>query len=90
MKNDGHIPDNLTAVSWMDGCHGQLKLITTEDVLNVEKNLKIVSCKHSAARTAVEQAADVGPMFKVVKKCVKKCTIQTVKTHQYFIEYLHY
>jgi hypothetical protein len=30
--DDGSIPDNLTAVSWMDGCHGQLKLITTEDV----------------------------------------------------------
>ena len=72
MENNGHIPDNLTAVSWMDGCHGQLKLITTEDVMKTEKELKIVSCKHSAARTAVEQAADVGPMFKVVKSCVKK------------------
>jgi hypothetical protein len=73
MESDNNeIPDNLTAVSWMDGCHGQLKLITTEDILKKEKELKIVSCKHSAARTAVEQAADVGPMFKVVKSCVKK------------------
>ena len=72
MENTQNIPTNLTAVSWMDGCHGQLKLITTEDILNKEKDLKIVSCKHSAARTAVEQAADVGPMFKVVKGCVKK------------------
>ena len=34
----------------------------------VEKALKITVCKHSAARTAVEQAADAGPMFKEVKK----------------------
>ena len=66
------IPDNLTAVSWMDGCHGQLKLTTTETVMKTEKKLKIVTCKHSAARTAVEQAADVGPMFKMVKSAVKK------------------
>ena len=31
------IPSNLTAVSWMDGCHGQLKLTTTENVLDAEK-----------------------------------------------------
>ena len=66
------IPDNLTAVSWMDGCHGQLKLTTTESVMKKEKKLKIVTCKHSAARTAVEQAADVGLMFKMVKSAVKK------------------
>ena len=66
------IPSNLTAVSWMDGCHGQLKLTTSESVLDTEKNLKIITCKHSAARTATEQAADVGPMFKMMKSTVKK------------------
>ena len=66
------IPSNLTAVSWMDGCHGQLKLITTEDVLDTEKKAKIITCKHSAARTSVEQAAGVGPMFKMMKSAVKK------------------
>ena len=69
---DTVIPDNLTAISWMDGCHGQLKLITTEEVMNEEKNLNIISCKHSAARTGAEQAADVGPMFKIVKSAIKK------------------
>ena len=33
------VPANLTAMSWMDGCHGQLKLTTTEDVLKTEEKL---------------------------------------------------
>ena len=66
------IPTNLTAVSWMDGCHGQLKLTTTETVLKKEEKLNIITCKHSAARTSVEQASDVGPMFKNMKAAVKK------------------
>ena len=65
------IPDNLRAISWMDGCHGQLKLITIEGVLDKEKNLNIVSDKHSPARTGVEQAADLGPMFRNLRKNVK-------------------
>ena len=32
---------------------------------------KKITCKHSAARTAVEQACDVGPMFKITKGVVK-------------------
>ena len=68
---DGEVPEAYTAVSWMDGCHGQLKLTTQENVLDDEKNKKIITCKHSAARTAVEQACDVGPMFKITKGVVK-------------------
>ena len=84
-KDDTIIPDNLTAVSWMDGCHGQLKLITTEEVMIKEKDLKIVSCKHSPARTAVEQAADVGPMHKMVKSSIKKMTcIESENSPVYF------
>ena len=33
--------------------------------------MKIVCCKHSAARTGVEQAADTGPMFKGMKALLK-------------------
>ena len=65
------IPDNLRAISWMDGCHGQLKLITQEDVLKDKIKLNINSNKHSPARTGVEQAADCGPMFKKLRKNVK-------------------
>ena len=69
---DGDIvPDYLRAVSWMDGANGQIKEITQEEKMMLENELKITCCKHSAARTAVEQAADTGPMFKVMKKLVK-------------------
>ena len=35
-----------------------------------ESRLKITVCKHSAARTAVEQAADTGVMFKKMKRII--------------------
>jgi hypothetical protein len=67
-KND--VPDNLTAVGWMDGCHGQLRLTTRELVLEYEKLKKIITNKQSAARTVVEQAADIGKMFFLVKRMI--------------------
>ena len=71
-KEDEPIPDNLQAISWMDGCHGQLHLTTQEDVLEFEKYLKVTACKQSAARTAVEQAADIGAMFKIIRHMIKQ------------------
>ena len=69
------IPEHLQAVSWMDGTAGQLKLITREEHLILESHLKITCNKHSAARTAVEQAADCGPMFKILKKLVQEMDV---------------
>ena len=54
----------------MDGCASQLKLITSEENMKQESALKITVCKHSAARTAVEQAADTGAMFKEMKRII--------------------
>ena len=54
----------------MDGCALQLKLITSEENMMVEKRLNITCCKHSAARNALEQAADTGCMFKEMKRMV--------------------
>lgn len=70
-SGEGPIPEHLLAVSWMDGANGQLKLITSDENIQVEKNLKITCCKHSAARTATEQSADASPNFKLMKKNVK-------------------
>ena len=69
-EEDSEIPNHLRAVSWMDGCASQLKLITSDSNMQVEKKLKITCCKHSASRTAVEQAADTGAMFKEMKRIV--------------------
>lgn len=54
----------------MDGCSSQLKLITSEENMNIKK--KIRCCKHSAARTAVEQAADTGCMFEQMKRVINE------------------
>ena len=66
-----NIPNHLRAVSWMDGCASQIKLITSEENMLMEKKLKITCNKHSASRTAVEQAADCGAMFKELKRLAK-------------------
>ena len=47
------VPDALKARSWMDGANAQLKLITSEEMKGIEDELKITSCKQSAARTSV-------------------------------------
>lgn len=67
-----HIPPHLQAVSWMDGCSSQLKCITTHANMLNEDKLLITCCKHSASRTAVEQAADTGSMFKHLKKIIRE------------------
>ena len=67
------IPDWMQAVSWLDGAGGQLTYITQENNLIREDDMKVTVCKHSAARTGVEQAADVGPIFKVLRSLIKQC-----------------
>lgn len=67
----GPIPDDLAAVLWQDGAHGQLQLTTSEDNTDEEKELKITSNKHLAACTVVEQAADCMAGFKFLKKDIK-------------------
>ena len=70
-SGEGPVPDDLEAVSWMDGAYAQLQQITAEENLDEEKDLKISSCKHSAARTGSEQAANLFPGFKLLKKDLK-------------------
>ena len=53
--------------------------------MKTEKTLKIITCKHSASRTVVEQAADVGPMFKMMKQAVKKMPPTTSASSPLFI-----
>lgn len=65
------VPPHLTAVSWMDGANRQLKKITSETHLNFEKERRVICCKHSASCTAVGQAADTGPMFKMMRSVLK-------------------
>ena len=72
MPDDGPIPDSHRAISWMDGANSQIKSITLEDNLKKEEEKKITCCKHSAARTTVEQPADAAPNFKVMKQVLRR------------------
>ena len=73
--SDNNIPAHLQAVSWMDGANAQIKKITSNESMRIEESMKITVRKHSASRTAVEQAADCRPMFKLMKRIVKEMDV---------------
>ena len=68
------IPDELSTVAWCDGANTQLVAITNESQQREDAANKISTCKHSAARTAVEQAADCCPIFCSIKTVLKSIT----------------
>mmetsp|Transcript_19885 Transcript_19885/g.29337 ORF Transcript_19885/g.29337 Transcript_19885/m.29337 type:complete len:272 (+) Transcript_19885:605-1420(+) len=51
---------------------------TGEESLDADERQKITLCKHSAARTAVEQAADISAGFRIFKALVKLITFEDV------------
>ena len=55
----------------MDGASRQIRKIMLEENLRNEKKHRIECCKHLATCTSVEQAADMGPMFKSMKAALK-------------------
>ena len=74
--NETNIPDVLTVVSWYDGDLLQLYPVTNEH--NVLTDQKVFLNKQNAARTAVEQAADLAKVFKVINKDARKNTITDI------------
>ena len=62
------IPDELSAVCWYNGANTQLAAITNEVQQKEDACNKIITCKHSAARTYVEQACDRCLIFRSIKK----------------------
>ena len=64
---EGIVPDHLTIVFWIDGAHGQMKLITIEEKLDKERKLKINLGKFCCTYQS-EQSADLGPYFKWMKE----------------------
>ena len=65
------IPDELTAVSHLDGGGPQLKAITDPAQLELEAKLKLLRAKHSAAATAAGQPCDKGHQFRRLKQLEK-------------------
>lgn len=66
------IPDHLTAVSYCDGDFGNLSVI--KENAQMLKDLKIVANKQNAARSAVEQPADLAKCFKIIKELLPTYT----------------
>ena len=58
----------LTCTSWSDGDINQLKAISAPEMVAIDAQKKIISTKHSASRTGVEQPCDVGPTFRTMKQ----------------------
>lgn len=70
--NLGHVdgtpvPDDFTAVTWMDGAALPIAAVVDELSLEVEALLKIIVCKHCAASSATEQPCDLSVIFRVLK-----------------------
>ena len=72
-------------MSWMDGANAQIQLITSEESMDEEHKLKITCCKHSAARTALEQAADASPNFKLVKSILRKMNVPSKDSNRVLV-----
>jgi len=68
------IPEALTSVSWCDGGQAQLAAITEEEIQQRDSELKMETCKHSSARSTIEQPCDAGTGFKNTKRNSKKLT----------------
>ena len=69
---DNAIENDAIWVSWMDSVDPGLKAMTKESQLAKEYLLKVVACKHASSTTAVQQACDISPAFKVVNSFTKK------------------
>ena len=67
------VPDELTAMSWCDGDLSQIKAIT--DMADELTANKIVANKQHAARSAVEQPADLANVFNVIKSSMPLYTV---------------
>jgi hypothetical protein len=70
------IPDKLTAVSYCDGDFSQIEAIKLSVDLFI--NNKVIANKQHASRLAVEQAADVGKPFKLIKSMLPSYSVQHV------------
>ena len=84
----GEVPNHLRAISWMDGANGQMKTITDEKSLDEDEKFKLTQCKHSAARTGVEQSADIGPQFRSVHHFNRNVTFEDVPVEQHQLKRL--
>ena len=70
------IPDELTAAAWCDGDLPQVHAILGNHSLFTE--MKVVANKQNAARTGVEQPADLAKVFVIFKQQNKTHTVTDI------------
>ena len=75
------IPDTLTGIAWCDGNMSQVKATTKEHQLFTEN--KVIANKQNAARTGVEQLADLAKVFQVMKKESSMHTVSDIDQNQH-------
>jgi len=83
--NEGEeIPDELTAVAWCDGDLSQI-YATVNDVDQFTEN-KIIPNKQNAARSGVEQPADLCRVFKGIKSEISSRSVKDLPADRWPIK----
>jgi hypothetical protein len=70
------VPDWLKCVAWSDGGIPQLQAIVKDELQVKDASLKIDRNKHAAASSAVQQMADLCPIFRGIKQETRLVTAQ--------------
>ena len=65
------VPRHLKAVSWCDGDLAQIDNIVSRESISLYRENMIIACKQNAARSGVEQAADLTKVFKLMHRFQK-------------------
>ena len=69
-----YIPNNRTTCCWCGGANVWLNDINTEQLQDLDKSNKIITCKNSRDRTAVEQTCDTSPIFRSINTISENVT----------------
>jgi hypothetical protein len=78
------VPDELTAVSWKDGDISQINAIAKDHQIYTDN--KVIANKQNAARTGVEQPADLCKVFKEVKRLASVTTVAGIDPEIHFMK----
>ena len=72
------IPEEMRAVFWSDGDTSQLASTTSSQGIEWFREMGVIACKHNAAGTGKEQAADLGNCFSLGKLLNKHTTVEHI------------
>ena len=79
--DDEEVNEKYTAVCWNDGANTQLAAVVNEAQQTIDARSKVITNKHSAARTAVEQACDMSSCFRTINNLLCTHTTERYPVH---------